>query len=174
MAWELRRKTCQRFNEQWHAHSLTFSCFHGLALFESDETKWLMVRALDRARVSQEFDLWAYVIVPTHVHVLVFPRRDEYSIASILAAIKRPVSYHGGKAGRQDREHFWQPGGGYDRNLWKAETIHREIEYLHNNPVRKGLCERAEDWVFSSAGFWSGKRDVPLKMDDTLPPRECV
>ena len=39
-----------------------------------------------------------------------------------------------------------------------------------NNPVRKRLCEHPEAWLFSSAAFWSGKTDVPITMDATLPP----
>ena len=33
---------------------------------------------------------------------------------------------------------FWQRGGGYDRNFNEPESIYAEIEYLHNNPVRRG------------------------------------
>ncbi len=67
--------------------------------------------------------------------------------------------------------HLWQPGGGYDRNLFKAETVHKEVDYIHANPVRRGLCECPEDWRYSSVAFWAGQVDVPLVMDDSIPPR---
>jgi hypothetical protein len=42
---------------------------------------------------------------------------------------------------------FWQSGGGYDRNVVKPATVSRVIDYIHFNPVRRGLAERAEDWA---------------------------
>jgi hypothetical protein len=46
---------------------------------------------------------------------------------------------------------FWQRGGGYDRNLTEPRTIWAEIASIHANPVRRGLCESATDWPWSSA-----------------------
>jgi putative transposase len=34
---------------------------------------------------------------------------------------------------------FWQRGGGYDRNVFESATVCKQIEYIHNNPVRRGL-----------------------------------
>jgi len=41
---------------------------------------------------------------------------------------------------------FWQAGPGQDRNVYDADTALAVIEYIHNNPVRRGLVSRAEDW----------------------------
>ena len=60
---------------------------------------------------------------------------------------------------------FWQRGGGYDRNLNEPAAIDAEIEYFHNNPVRRGLVSRAEDWRWSSVAWYAGKEDVPLVPD---------
>src|SRR5947209_19043796 len=66
---------------------------------------------------------------------------------------------------------FWQRGGGYDRNVVEAATLYWLIEYIHANPVRRGLCERPEDWFWSSAADYAGVRTGPLRLDPaTLPP----
>ena len=39
------------------------------------------------------------------------------------------------------------------------------IEYIHANPVRRGLVERAEDWEWSSARWYAGLRPARMKMD---------
>ena len=167
-----KRKTCVRYNTPWHAHALTFSCLGKLPLLGSAAAGLLFIEALDAARSRHSFDLWAYVIMPDHVHLVICPQEQDYSISTILLAIKRPASYRiRQKLGKQS-ERLWQPGGGYDRNLWKAQTVHKEIDYIHLNPVRRGLCEAPEDWRFSSASFWAGKQDVPIVLDRTLPPRE--
>jgi len=65
---------------------------------------------------------------------------------------------------------FWQRGGGYDRNVVEADTLYRLIQYVHANPVRRGLCQRPEDWLWSSAVDFAGVRVGPLRLDrDSLP-----
>ena len=168
---DLPAKACVRFNEAGHAHALTFSCEGRLPLLDSDCAKQLFVESLEAARTKQEFDLWAYVVMPEHVHLLLWPRRRPYSISSILAAIKRPMSYRAGRAGLCKGPSFWLPGGGFDRNITSAEAVHAEIEYMHGNPVRRGLCTQPTDWQYSSARFWAGLDDVPIRMDRTVPAR---
>ena len=63
---------------------------------------------------------------------------------------------------------FWQPGGGYDRNIREVETLWNMIDYVHLNPVRKGLAAGPGDWYWSSARWYAGAPDVPLQMD--APP----
>ncbi len=177
------RKVRRVFNETYHAHELTFSCYHKLPLLGKDRTRQWLIDSLDRARRVCEFDIWAYVIMPDHAHVLIYPLAPTYEMKIITKAIKQPVARRaiawlrlnapsflqklaGTRSGQRHKFHFWQPGGGYDRNIDNAATAHRSIEYLHLNPVRKKLVARAEDWEWSSAGWYAGRQDVLLKMDD--------
>ena len=63
---------------------------------------------------------------------------------------------------------FWQPGGGYDRNLWGAKAIHYSIHYIEANPVRKELVKTAEEWIWSSA--YARHNSVGLIPDDCDVP----
>jgi putative transposase len=132
------------------------------------------------------FDLWAYVIMPEHVHILLHPHEPSYDVSRILRRIKQPV---GQRAMRYLRDHapewlerltilkpdgaserrFWQAGGGYDRNIVEDTTIRTVIDYIHLNPVHRGLVERSEDWEWSSARWYAGIRPVPLEIDPTIP-----
>ena len=47
---------------------------------------------------------------------------------------------------RRVRQRFWQPGGGYERNITSTEASRAMIDYIRANPVRRGLVARAEDW----------------------------
>ena len=71
--------------------------------------------------------------------------------------------------GDRVRHRFWQPGGGYDRNTIETATVHQMVEYIHGNPVRRGLVACAEDWEWSSARWYAGIRPVRIEMDDTIP-----
>jgi putative transposase len=181
-------KTCRRCNIPGDSHSLTFNCFHRHAFLSKDRTRLWLIDSLAKARRRWQFDLWAYTIMPEHVHILLLPRRPEYSISRILEAIKLPVTRRAKNYLQRNAPdalrlmldeqpngmiayRFWQRGGGYDRNLNEPKAIHAEIEYIHANPVRRGLVARAEDWPWSSAGWYAGAKDVYLAPDAELIPR---
>jgi putative transposase len=170
-----------RYNEPGQPRELTFSCYRFCAFLGRDRTRQWLCEALDKARARLGIQLWAYVIMPEHVHVLVHPGEVPERVSEFLQAVKEPV---GRKAiaylkrhapawvervtvreGRRLRHRFWQPGGGYDRNITDIETLRAMIEYIHANPVRRGLVTRAEDWEWSSARWFAGVRPVKLEMD---------
>jgi putative transposase len=62
---------------------------------------------------------------------------------------------------------FWQEGGGFDRNLFTPEAIIASINYIHENPVKRGLCKKAIDWKWSSARWYLC--DPPHQQDPDLP-----
>jgi putative transposase len=161
-----------------------------MKLLDKDRTRLWFLEALERARRQHEFDLWAYVLMPEHAHILLCPRGLHYEIAGILKSMKQSVSrravlYLKGTApnflGRLEvkwpdgrREHrFWQQGGGYDRNILKPETAWKAIEYIHNNPVRRGLVDSPTDWEWSSARWYAGMENVRLVMDG-CPPTPAI
>ncbi len=179
------RKQVRFRNVAGDAHFLTFSCFHRLPLLGNDRTRRWMVDAIAEAQTRFAFDLWAWVIMPEHVHLLLFPRLRPYDMSTIISQIKKPV---GTKAIRyiernapsyldkltvinknRTYRHFWQPGPGYDENIDDPVAIRRVINYIHQNPVRRGLVEKAEDWEWSSARDWAGLDSPLLKVDRTLP-----
>ena len=49
---------------------------------------------------------------------------------------------------------YWQEGPGDDRNLESPQAIQAAINYIHVNPVRRNLCQRAIEWKWSSARFY--------------------
>jgi putative transposase len=146
-----------------------------------------MLDALQRGRSQRKFDLWAYVVMPEHVHVVLLPQPG-VRISAILTTLKQSVSKRAilwlkennpafltrledcSPAGRRSH-HFWQRGGGYDRNLRTVSDIHEKIDYTHNNPVRRGLVTRAADWRWSSCHAWESGEDDPIPVDrESLPP----
>lgn len=165
-----------------------------MKLLSKDRSRQWFVDALDEARMTHEFQLWAWVLMPEHVHLLLWPPAALISpdplcmrgrISGILSSIKRPV---GEKAIAFLRDNapnylrmltvsnanrtyyrFWQSGSGYDENVSEPQALHALAEYIHLNPVRRGLVKRPEDWPWSSASDWLGLPGAPLKVDRTLP-----
>ena len=63
------RKKVKHYDREGDAHFLTFSCCQRLALLSKDRTRQWFLDALDKGRVKHGFDLWAWVIMPEHVHL---------------------------------------------------------------------------------------------------------
>ena len=173
-------KRCRRYNLAGHAHELTFSCYQNRPFLASERICQYLVDSIISSREKYQFDLWAYVFMPNHVHLLICPRRTQYSISDILLSIKQPVSRRGidylknhnpdglkylatSQVRRSYR--FWQKGGGFDRNITNVKTIIDLAHYIHNNPVRKGLVDNADEWHYSSAADWHGIRQGPIPID---------
>ena len=175
------RKTRKVYNVGGDAHFLTFSCFRRLPLLSKDRTCQWMVDGIGLTRQKNPFDLWEWVIMPEHVHLILMPHAN-VRIASILTTMKQSVSRRAirwlnenapefltelldeqpnGK--RSDR--FWQRGGGYDRNLRSTRDVHEKLAYVHQNPVKRGLVEKPEQWTWSSAHAWSTGSDVPISIE---------
>jgi putative transposase len=182
-----QRMRCRRVDELCQAHSLTFSCFHRQPFLARDRSRQWMIEAIQLARVRHGFHLWAYVIMPEHVHLLLLPTCPDRGISAILTSLKQPVAR---RAVRFVHEHapefldrmtdrqpngdvayrFWQRGGGYDRNLREPRVLWATIDYLHQNPVRRGLCQKPEDWNWSSARDFAALGPRPLPIDrESLP-----
>ncbi len=180
-----KRRPRRNVNDPCDAHELTFSCYQGYKFLTSDRVRGWLKDALGAARAELEFDLWAYVFMPEHAHLIVYPRRQNYDIAKIRQAIKEPVGREAMKYLRKDRPDwlpkltrrrgkrqerlFWQSGGGYDRNVKEPKTLISMIDYIHFNPVRRGLVDRAVDWQWSSASQLEGAGASPVPLDP-IPP----
>jgi REP element-mobilizing transposase RayT len=106
---------------------------------------------------GKRYELHAAVVMPDHVHLLLSPLRDEkgwpYSLPTILKALKgtsaRSVNKLSGANGT-----VWQ-GESFDHVLRSQESFAKKLEYLRQNPVRRGLVKKPEDykwlWVEQSA-----------------------
>ncbi len=168
------------YENEPHAHYLTFSCYNKLWLFKHPKLYDQFIEHVGKTRDRLEFKLWAFIVMPNHVHLLIYPRPD-VTISSVLYAIKRPFSYQAAKflnehfpevwnkiqvkqAGRIVSR-FWQRGGGYDRNIFGMDALRKTIQYIHYNPVRKGLVKSVLEWKWSSVHFWENESNKPIKVD---------
>lgn len=112
-----------------------------------------------------KYSLWAYVIMPNHVHVLLKPdeiwekrfrvdksNRAQYEKGPLSAILHSLKSYTASKAneilGRTGK--FWKDET-FDHWVRDSAEFERIVYYIENNPVKAGLVECPEDWRFSSA-----------------------
>ena len=161
MPWGLKR-----FQESGQTHFVTFSCYHRQPLLTPDPAKQIFERALERVRHTFTLRVYGYVIMPEHVHLLL-SEPDRGVLADALKSLKQGVSRRlledtdgapfkpsfglsGALGASEDPPlHFWQKRY-YDFNVRNYDQFMEKLRYIHRNPVKRGLCERPEDWAWSS------------------------
>jgi putative transposase len=159
------QRKLKRFEVPGTARSLTFSCYHQMPLLSNDRIKDAFASHLTEVQNKHPFDLLAWVVMPNHVHMIVYAQ--QINVTRLLAAIKAPFARQVINRWKQldakilerladDRKaiRFWQRGGGYDRNLYSEKEIRKTIQYLHENPVRRNLAQEPGQWKWSSAGWY--------------------
>ena len=178
------RKTLRHFDEPGHFHELTFSCYRRLPLLTNDVWRTMLSEEIDAGLARSNFHLAGFVYMPEHVHLLLYAGLVEAQISSVLKSVKQPFSRRVkalleesasllvSRLTIQERPgkqvfRFWQEGGGYDRNLIEPKAIYAALEYIHLNPVRRGLVQRAIDWRWSSCRFY----EEPDSSQDSALPR---
>jgi putative transposase len=168
-----------RFQHSGQSHFITFCCYHRHRLFTTDASRRIFESALERVRRRFRLQLYGYVVMPEHVHLLL-SEPQWGTLAAALKSLKQGVSrrllqpqrakWLAGepgllgtaplkpKAGLNgppvpgllgEAEHFWQKRY-YDFNIRNYPQFVEKLRYIHRNPVKRGLCERPQDWEWSS------------------------
>ena len=136
---------------------------HGDAVLKNPDCAVIVQEKLIAGHASF-YSLIDWCVMPNHVHVLIRLLENQ-SLADIVK------SWKGGSAIEINRMlnqigSLWQREY-YDRYVRDLDHFHDCIAYIRNNPVKAGLCDRPEDWSFSSVGVnWNG----PLASAGPKPP----
>src|SRR5215475_1224981 len=152
-----------------------------LPVFQTDAIKTVTCNAIDEARRSHGFLLFAYVIMSDHMHLLTDqPDKPSNLLRYIKGTVAhRVIEYLKEKKyqvsleklrhedlKRNHRYSLWQQ----EKNVFSviSEAVFmQKVNYIHQNPVRAGLAEQAIDYPWSSARRWQRceNDDEPLRVD---------
>lgn len=120
-------------------------------IFQEPACARIAIETLYHTQLFYPFFLFHFVIMPDHAH-LFLNVPEGGSVSKSIGMWKRSVCFAIGRGSlRQSRFDITYP-----------KNIHTAIQYIWWNPVKAGLCEKPEDYPWSSA---SGKWDV-MPMDD--------
>ena len=101
---------------------------------------------------GERYRLIAWCIMPNHVHVLIEPTT---SLPKIVQSWKsytgRWALLHNAELGLGVPGHAFWMRDYWDRYIRHERHLQSVIHYIHENPVKAGLCKTAQDWSFSSA-----------------------
>jgi len=152
-----------------------------LPVFQTDKVKHIACAALNEARTSAGILIFAYVIMPDHVHLITDGARTASEVLRYTNGImaRRVIDYlkDNNFTSSLDKLRQEEKSRAYKLSLWghhpntflltSEAMFMQKVSYINLNPVRAGLVERAEDYLFSSARMWrkSLQEDEPLTID---------
>jgi putative transposase len=155
-------------DDELYSHFITFSVYRGRKLLDHDQPKRILLDVLNEELKARQAKCVGFVVMPEHVHAIVwFPVVGQLS--GFMHAWKRKSSFHIRNWYRQEAsnyfegfgegDRFWQPKY-YSFEIYEQKKQLEKLEYMHANPVRKGLAARPADWKWSSARWYELHRSV--------------
>lgn len=163
------------------AYFLTSVTHDRLPIFQTDKLRTVLCRAMDEARRSGGFKIFAYVIMPDHSHVITDSKREIKDVLRFLNGISaRRVIDHLKENGhyssldklriaaRSDEQNYsvYQ----HHPNAMRITGEHafmQKVGYIHLNPVKEQLVEHPNEFLYSSARLWHNRalENEPLITD---------
>jgi putative transposase len=117
---------------------------------------------MQQATENSHLSIWAYALMDNHVHFVAIPHRLDSLGKGIKEAHEAYTKYFNTKYGLVG--HAWQDRFKSFPMDW--EYCLNAIRYVERNPVRAGMVNKAEDYLWSSAAAHCGLRDDMLLSDD--------
>ena len=159
-------------------HFVTLTVLHWIPVFTRPQTVEIIFDSL-RFLMNDGLKVHAYVVLENHIHLVVqstqlskdIARLKSYTARQLLSylvkhrvnTILQQLAFYK-KAHKDDREYqFWQEGV-HPELIQSEEMMLQKIEYIHQNPVKRGYVDVAEHWRYSSARDYSGETGL-LKID---------
>ncbi len=169
--------TGYQIKDQDKAHYVTLQVVEWVDIFTRKVYRDIIVDALNYCSRHKHLEVYGYVIMSNHVHLLV--RSDYENLSGTLRDLKSFTSKQILKAietGPESRDKwmlniFKNAAIRHKRNsdyqvwthenhaieLFSAKFVEQKLDYIHNNPVRAGLVESPEEYIYSSAKNYSGQ-----------------
>ncbi len=167
-----------------YLYFVTTSAYRRAHLFQLDVVKRILVDSLHFMRTSAWLNLYAFVIMPNHIH-LIIRLLQEHALSDVMRDFKKFTSKQIArhyqvmenenvislleKGGQRRRHNFKVWDDEYDaRDIFSREFLEQKMNYVHYNPCQPQwkLAENPEDYVWSSARFYMEDMPAIIPIDD--------
>ncbi|MBS2099482.1 REP-associated tyrosine transposase [Carboxylicivirga linearis] len=164
-----------KFHNPDGIYFITFAVQNWVDVFTRNSYKNILIDNLTYCQKNKGLELFAWCIMTNHVHFIAGSKegfllqnilRDykKFTSKAVISAIRENI--------RESRKEwllkhfitdkgirFWQ-NHNMPIELWSNKVIDQKLNYIHQNPVKAGIVFRAEDYVYSSAVDYSGRKGL--------------
>jgi len=173
------------FKGDGYAYLLTFRFTDWLPIFNVGEPcAQIVLDSLDFCRRHKGLTLFASVLMIDHLHLIArhndlsgvvrdFKTFTSRRIRALLEETGRErwlelLETRARSVGLGQESKVWEDGA-HPKRIESDAMFWQKIEYVHNNPVRKGFVARAEDWRWSSARNYGTDNKGVMEIDRVAP-----
>ncbi|MCK5051341.1 MAG: transposase [Candidatus Cloacimonetes bacterium] len=159
---------------------LTFTVIEKIPVFTNSKYCDVIIENFEFYRQKRGLQTFNYIIMDNHVHVIMSHNKDiskvvqdfkkytaklilellhtdsRYWIKSLMKIFKKPYK-------TKSTFQFWEEGS-HPELIQGQKMFNQKAEYIHNNPVKRGLVSEDRDWYYSSARNLYGLEN-PFKVD---------
>lgn len=176
-----------KFHNPEGIYFVSFAVVHWVDVFTRNIYNDILIESLKHCITNKGLEVYCYVIMTNHVH-LIIAKNGEQKLEEILRDLKKFTAYKiigaimknnqesrkewmiqlfeksGKENSNNTKYQFWQQDN-HPIELVNNEMIIQKRDYIHNNPVKAGIVNQAHEYVYSSAGVYSGKEMslLPIK-----------
>ncbi len=177
-----------KLEQKTSTYFITFTCYNWLPLFELIDGYEIMYRQFDQLKVHGH-EIISYVIMPNHLHTIIFFRKSAQSINLIIGNFKRFAAYEIIRKLKNKGSHeileklsagvnltdakrgklheVFEPS--FDaKEILKVNFLLQKLIYIHENPIRGKwkLAKNPESYIHSSAKYYfTGEQGIYKVMD---------
>ncbi len=156
-----------RFHIEGHLFYITTVVYNRLPIFTRPSFVIPLFDSLNFYTYREHFKLLGYVIMPDHIHLLIWPQ-SEPTVASFMrdfkeftakriirqAEVERNLAWveafaNAGQETERSQNKVWQDSY-WDKNIYSEQFLRQRLDYMHRNPVRAGLVEDEGLYPYSS------------------------
>jgi putative transposase len=164
---------------------ITTSAVEHRHIFKNDVVKRLIVDSLDCMRLRKRLLLYAFVVMPNHLHIII-QCAGENPLANVIRDLKKHVAdriirhyqalgnqsvldFLTSAVARPDKQQhkIWEDG--YNaKGIFSPDFLRQKMTYVHNNPCQPhwALAECPEDYLWSSARFYLLEEPAIIPLDN--------
>jgi putative transposase len=168
-----------KFKDNEQLYFITYAVVNWIDFFTRNEYKDVLLKSWQHCCEHKGFEVYAWVIMTNHVHMIIGSNKNP--LEDIVRDMKRHTSVElkktlqqhagesrkewmlwmmeraGKKNGNNENFQLWQQHN-QPIELTTIEMIKQKLDYIHNNPVKAGIVDKAEEYLYSSArDYFYGK-----------------
>jgi len=161
--------------EPTHPYFITCTVLHWIPLFTRPESVEILFESFRYLQKNDNFKLFGYVILENHLHMIAGSDDISQSIkkfksytAKVLLELLQvnrvqtildQLAFYKKAHKTQTTYQLWQEGSAFKLIQSEAMMLER-INYIHNNPIKRGYVDEAAHWRYSSARNYEGKEGL--------------
>jgi REP element-mobilizing transposase RayT len=164
--------------DQGAVHFVTFTVHQWADVFTRPVYVDILLKSLNFCQANKGLEVYAWVVMSNHCHLIL--RANKENLSDVIRDLKKYTSKQIIKAIQENpkesrkawllkilkfknKNWFWNPGY-HGEEVSTEQFFDTKVNYIHQNPVRAGIVEKEEDYVWSSAGEFFGIREGFLKL----------